>query len=166
MQISNKIAAFMTEAAKEAAKAEEFNRPVGGGTRIEKGDIVTIQKVDFQKRPMPPRGMSNEEFNGLSSEKQAEVGIVRGWYEFVTDSGSLSFSTLLRKHKGIDWKANGVNDKEVKDILTFKSVRPLDFLQSDECANLIGKKVKCVGTYDEATNYNTPIVHKAFILVK
>ena len=102
--------------------------------------------------------MSDEEFRALPEEEQRDKGRERGWFEFMTNNGGLSFSAVLGTSEMYDeafWTAAegqtdeqaGISKTEDFDLTkVFKpSARTPEAFIANDCDGLIGKTIRVVG---------------------
>lgn len=144
------IEKLVSDAAFQALEAGKGSRAYGAGNGIEVGNEYKLLKVDYRESLFPPREMSTEEFNELSEAEQKEVGRVNGWFEFVTNNGSLSFGAVFGDkdmYKDDFWAdaENKADDFDVTTIFRPTSRTPEAWIKSG-CDNLLGKTLKCVAT--------------------
>ena len=153
VKIPNAIKANVDDAAVKALNAGKGQRVYGGGTSgITVGDEYSIKGVTYTEQLMPPTGMDNAEWRGLSEAEQREQGVQRGWFAFTTNNGNLAFSAVMGE-KGMDglpyWqdvpaeqKAEGFDPTKI-----FKpSARTAETWVEAGCDGLIGKTIRCVAT--------------------
>lgn len=148
----------ITDAAKNALNEGLGARAIGASLSIAVGNLYTILGVDYRKTLFPPRDMSDEEFRALPEEEQQKVGRERGWFEFITNNGGLSFSAVLGASEMYDeafWTpAEGQTDEQAgiskaEDFNLDKVFRPSartpEAFIANDCDGLIGKTIRAVG---------------------
>ena len=86
----------------------------------------------------------------LDKEEQEKVGRVNGWFEFITNNGTLSFGAVFGdKDMYADefWAdtENKADDFNVNNIFRPTSRTPEAWIKSG-CDGLLGKTLKCVAT--------------------
>ena len=94
-KIGQATSRVITEAAKKALNEGLGARAIGASNSVAVGNKYTILGVDYRESYLPPRDMNDEEFRALPEEEQQKVGNLRGWFEFTTNNGGLSFSAVL-----------------------------------------------------------------------
>lgn len=141
---------LVSDSAFQALEDGKGARAYGAGNGIEIGNEYTLLKIDYRESLFPPRDMTTEEFNELSEEEKKEVGRVNGWFEFVTNNGTLSFGAVFgdKDMYSDDFWAdteNKADDFDVNNIFRPTSRTPEAWIKSG-CDNLLGKTLKCVAT--------------------
>lgn len=102
----------VSERAYQALDEGKGNNAVGMSDGITVGMEFMITGIDYRESLMPPRGMSNEDFQALGDKDREEQGVLRGWFVFTTNNGDLSFTTVMGdiKSKTQDFWTPGEND--------------------------------------------------------
>lgn len=147
---AKEIVALVSENAYNALESGKGSRAYGAGNGIEVGNEYTLLKIDYRESLFPPKNMSAEEFGELSEAEQKEVGRVNGWFEFITNNGSLSFGAVFGdKDMYADefWAdtEDKADDFDVNAIFRPTSRTPEAWIKSG-CDNLLGKTLRCVAT--------------------
>lgn len=147
---AKEIVALVSDSAFQALEAGKGSRAYGAGNGIEVGNEYKLIKIDFRENLFPPRDMSTDEFNELSEEEQKQVGRVSGWFEFITNNGTLSFGAVFGdKDMYTDefWAdtENKADDFDVNAIFRPTSRTPEAWIKTG-CDGLLGKTLKCVAT--------------------
>lgn len=162
------IEKLVSDAAFQALEAGKGSRAYGAGNGIEVGNEYKLLKIDYRESLFPPRDMSTEEFNELSEEQQKEIGRVNGWFEFVTNNGSLSFGAVFGDkdmYKEDFWAdtESKAEDFDVNTIFRPTSRTPEAWIKSG-CDGLLGKTLKCVATREyNARGFDAKA--RAFVIV-
>ena len=157
-KIGAMTAKVISDAAKNALNEGLGNRAIGASLSVAVGNLYTILGVDYRKTLFPPRDMSDEEFRALPEEEQTKVGRVRGWFEFVTNNGGLSFSAVLGTSEmyteefwtpaeGQTDEQAGISKAEDFDLtkVFHPSARTPEAFIANDCDGLIGKTIRVVG---------------------
>lgn len=145
----------VSDAAYQALEAGKGSRAYGAGNGIEVGNEYKLLKIDYRESLFPPREMSTEEFNELSDDDKQKVGRVNGWFEFVTNNGSLSFGAVFGDkdmYSDEFWKDTETKaaDFDVTKIFRPTSRTPEAWIKTG-CDGLVGKTLKCVATREYAS---------------
>lgn len=152
------VAKIMTSNAIQAFENGEGNRAIGVSSSIEVGNTYRITGIDYRTAYFAPKDMSDQEFAELSEEKRAEVGVKRGWWEFVTDNGGLSFSAVMGVHEMYTTEFWAVPEDKTPEQVgialssdfdvtkIFKPSARLPQIWIDSlCDGIVGKTLVCIG---------------------
>ena len=157
-KIGQATSRVITDAAKKALNEGLGSRAIGASSSVAVGNRYTILGVDYRESYLPPRDMNDEEFRALPEEEQQKVGNLRGWFEFTTNNGGLSFSAVLGTIEMYDeafWTpAEGQTDEQAGiskaedfdlDKVFRPSARTPEAFIANDCDGLIGKTIRAVG---------------------
>ena len=151
------IEKLVSDAAYQALEAGKGSRAYGAGNGIEVDNEYKLLKIDYRESLFPPRDMDDEEFNALPEKStnpeditKEKVGVKRGWFEFITNNGAVSFAAIMGDkdmYSDEFWKdaKNKVDDFDVKNIFHPTSRTPEAWIKSG-CDGLLGKTLRCVAT--------------------